>query len=266
MPHFDARSLLRHGLTTAVFCCAIALALTVSGQGAWDVQLAYSLGIGLVSWLVIDLGRVLLAPGTGWPHGWRGGVLIAAGIATGYVLGSVIGNAYSGSTQHLPHQHGAMSALVITIAAGASNQFVDETVRAALSVRRTFPQTTMQDLPGSGNRGEQRVIAQHVGVAVAGALFRLADHLTDRRVDIDHERARCCACCPRPLTRDVVHGFELADMTERERPQERAERRGCHHPMRHHRLRRPGTQHVGMIDVRTAGEHRVHQRQHLAPR
>ena len=119
MPHFDARSFLRHGLTTAVFCCAIALALTVSGQGAWDVQLAYSLGIGLVSWLVIDLGRVLLAPGTGWPHGWRGGVLIATGIATGYVLGSVIGNAYSGSTQHLPHQHGAMSALVITIAAGA---------------------------------------------------------------------------------------------------------------------------------------------------
>ena len=49
MPHFDARSLLRHGLTTAAFCCAIALALTVSGQGAWDVQLAYSLGIGLVS-------------------------------------------------------------------------------------------------------------------------------------------------------------------------------------------------------------------------
>ena len=123
MPHFDARSLLRHGLTTAVFCCAIALALTVSGQGAWDVQLAYSLGIGLVSWLVIDLGRVLLAPGTGWPHGWRGGVLIATGIATGYVLGSVIGNAYSGSTQHLPHQHGAMSALVITIAAGAGMSF-----------------------------------------------------------------------------------------------------------------------------------------------
>ena len=123
MPHFDARSLLRHGLTTAAFCCAIALALTVSGQGAWDVQLAYSLGIGLVSWLVIDLGRVLLAPGTGWPHGWRGGVLIATGIATGYVLGSVIGNAYSGSTQHLPHQHGAMSALVITIAAGAGMSF-----------------------------------------------------------------------------------------------------------------------------------------------
>ena len=123
MPHFDARSLLRHGLTTAAFCCAIALALTVSGQGAWDVQLAYSLGIGLVSRLVIDLGRMLLAPGTGWPHGWRGGVLIATGIATGYVLGSVIGNAYSGSTQHLPHQHGAMSALVITIAAGAGMSF-----------------------------------------------------------------------------------------------------------------------------------------------
>jgi len=123
MPHFDPRSLLRHGLTTAVFCCAIALALTVSGQGAWDVQLVYSLGIGTISWLVIDLGRVLLARDAGWPHGWRGGVLITAGIATGYVLGSLIGNAYSGSAQHLPHQHGAMSALVITIAAGAGISF-----------------------------------------------------------------------------------------------------------------------------------------------
>jgi LytS/YehU family sensor histidine kinase len=50
-------------------------------------------------------------------------VLIATGIATGYVLGSVIGNAYSGSTQHLPHQHGAMSALVITIVASTGMSF-----------------------------------------------------------------------------------------------------------------------------------------------
>ncbi len=123
MPHFDPRSLLRHGLITTAFCCAIALALTVSGQGAWDVQLAYSLGIGVVSWLVIDLGRVLLARDAGWPHGWRGGALIAAGISTGYVLGSLIGSAYSGSVQLLPHQQGAMSALVITIAAGAGISF-----------------------------------------------------------------------------------------------------------------------------------------------
>lgn len=125
MPSFDFRSFLRHGLVSAAFCCAIALALTVAGQGAWDVQLAYSLAIGLVSWLVIDLGRAWLTRrgSEAWPHGWRGVLLIVAGIATGYVVGSAIGNAYSGSPRHLPHQQGALSALVITIAAGAGISF-----------------------------------------------------------------------------------------------------------------------------------------------
>jgi LytS/YehU family sensor histidine kinase len=125
MPRFDTRSFLRRGIVSAVFCCAIALALTVAGQGAWDVQLAYSLGIGLVSWLVIDLGRFGFrrAGDEGWPHGWRGLLLIAAGIATGYVLGSLIGNAYSGGTLRLPHQEGAAAALIITIAAGAAISF-----------------------------------------------------------------------------------------------------------------------------------------------
>jgi hypothetical protein len=45
MPHFELRPFARHGLITAVLCCLIALALTLSKNGAWDVQLAYSLGI-----------------------------------------------------------------------------------------------------------------------------------------------------------------------------------------------------------------------------
>ena len=73
MQHFDPAPFLRHGLVSALLCCAIALALTISGQGAWDVQLAYALGIGLVSWLVIDLGRAWLtrASHAAWPPGWR---------------------------------------------------------------------------------------------------------------------------------------------------------------------------------------------------
>jgi hypothetical protein len=123
MQPFDARSSLRHGLISAVFCCAIALALTVSGQGAWDVQLAYSLGIGMVAWLVIDLGRAVLIHHTQetWPHGWRGVLLITVGIATGYVVGSAIGNAYSGGPATMPH--GPLSGLAITIAAGAGISF-----------------------------------------------------------------------------------------------------------------------------------------------
>ena len=55
-------------------------------------------------------------------------------------------------------------------------------------------------------------------------------------------------------------------MTEREGPQERPQRRGSHHPERQHPLRRTRTQHVGMIDMRTARDDRVHQRQDLAAR
>ena len=125
MQHFDTAPFLRHGLVSALLCCAIALALTISGQGAWDVQLAYSLGIGLVSWLVIDLGRAWLtrASHAAWPPGWRGLLLVAAGISAGYVLGSLIGKAYSGSAQYLPHQQGTVWPLAITIAAGGGVSF-----------------------------------------------------------------------------------------------------------------------------------------------
>ena len=50
---FDTRAFARHGLVTAAFCCLIAAGLSVSKQTRWDVQLAYSLGIGMTSWLVI---------------------------------------------------------------------------------------------------------------------------------------------------------------------------------------------------------------------
>ena len=82
MPHFALRPFAGHGLITAVLCCLIALALTLSKNGAWDVQLAYSLGIGLCSWLVIELGRHWLrGPGDiPWPMGWRGIALIVCSI------------------------------------------------------------------------------------------------------------------------------------------------------------------------------------------
>ena len=97
MTSIELHPLLRHGLLSALFCCAIALALTLAGHGPWDVQLVYSLAIGLVSWLVIDLGRMLLtgADCTGWPHGWRGLALIAVGTLAGFGVGGLVGDAYS---------------------------------------------------------------------------------------------------------------------------------------------------------------------------
>ena len=126
MHAFDARTFARHGLTTAAFCCAIAAALTATGQGRWDVQLVYSLAIGLISWLTIDLGRRWLAPATnagGWPRGWRWLLLVAAGVACGYVLGTLIGNRYSGETT-APWGHGPLpTPLAITVAAAVAISF-----------------------------------------------------------------------------------------------------------------------------------------------
>ncbi|MCZ2406348.1 MAG: histidine kinase [Burkholderiales bacterium] len=123
MQRLDFRSLLRHGLVSAAFSCAIALALTVTGQGAWDVQLAYSLSIGLVAWLVIDLGRLPLASEGGWPAGWRGALLIAAGVGTGYVVGTALGDAYSGHSAPLWQREAVPTSLVITVVAGAAISF-----------------------------------------------------------------------------------------------------------------------------------------------
>ena len=77
------------------------------------------------------------------------------------------------------------------------------------------------------------MVAEHLRVAVAGAVFVFAVDFADRRVDIDHQRrlAGAGAQCPRPGEGVADDGFELADVTEREGPQERAQRRRCHHPM-----------------------------------
>ncbi|MGB3450151.1 MAG: histidine kinase [Giesbergeria sp.] len=125
MPHFDLRPLARHGLITAVLCCLIALALTLSKNGAWDVQLVYSLGIGLTSWLVIELGRHgLRGPSnTPWPMGWRGIVLVACGMGVGFVLGTALGDAYSGSTAGLLQGRDVVPSLLITVAASAAISF-----------------------------------------------------------------------------------------------------------------------------------------------
>lgn len=111
--------LARHGAVTLAACALIAAVLTWTGQGPWDVNLVYSLAIGLISWLTIDLGRLRLSRNqtVPWPGGWRGAALVAAGIATGYILGSLIGNLYRAwaapdATQSLAR--GLWSTLAIT--------------------------------------------------------------------------------------------------------------------------------------------------------
>ena len=90
--------MLRHLVVTVGFCCVIAVALWVSGRGALDVQLVYSLAIGLISFAVIDCGWWLVARGEGkfWTQGSQGIVLVALGTSLGFVFGTLIGDAYTG--------------------------------------------------------------------------------------------------------------------------------------------------------------------------
>ncbi len=97
---FSLVDVIRHGLTTMAFCCAIAAALTISGRGRWDVQLVYSLSIGLISFAVIDIGWWLLARGEGkfWSRGWQAAALVVMGTSAGFVVGTAIGDAYTGTS------------------------------------------------------------------------------------------------------------------------------------------------------------------------
>ncbi|MEQ6437925.1 histidine kinase [Comamonas sp. w2-DMI] len=120
-------TLLRHGAITAAVCLLITLVLTLMEQGRWDVNLVYSLAIGLPSWLTIDLGRMWLSRGSDipWPGGWRGVALVASGIALGFALGNWVGQAYQAHAQ--PGQRHApmlLFPMVITIVTSAGMSVV----------------------------------------------------------------------------------------------------------------------------------------------
>jgi hypothetical protein len=91
--------MLRHGLITAVFCCLIASALAITDGGRWANHLVYSLSIGIVSWLCIDTGRLLVSGHRDvvWPHGGWGFVLVVLGVTIGFLVGNLIGDAWSGA-------------------------------------------------------------------------------------------------------------------------------------------------------------------------
>ncbi len=125
--------------------------------------------------------------------------------------------------------------------AGATDpgdQFLSETTMAAL--RRTFAQPPVQQFAGVGTHREERVQAELARVAIGGALLVVAVHLADRRVEIDHQLVVAGPRARRPCPTQRFRGnlVELAEMPERERPQERAQRRGSHHPEPQHPLRR----------------------------
>ncbi|MDA8446158.1 sensor histidine kinase [Paracidovorax valerianellae] len=130
MQHFSLRQFLRHGLALAAFCVAIAAVQLAYGRGPWDVQLVYSLAIGMPSWLLIDLGRLWLSRRSPipWPLGWQGWALVAVGGTIGFHIGSAIGDAY---------RQKVLGAAAVAAAGGPSSAMVT-TVLACLALAFFF--------------------------------------------------------------------------------------------------------------------------------
>jgi len=90
-------------------------------------------------------------------------------------------------------------------------------------------------------RGQQRLVAELAGVAVAGALLVVPVDLADERVNVDDQPlvAWAGAGAAQRLGQDAV---ELTDVPERERAQERPERRRRHRPVTDDLVGAPGAQ------------------------
>lgn len=122
----------RHLVQVAVLCALVAvLTHAIWPEASYPAHLVKSLAIGLVIWLVMEFGRLLVDarhcyPGQhgahGWPRGWRGGLLAVLGIGTGFLGGLPLGDWLTG-TQAAHSARDAQLVLLITIAAGAVASF-----------------------------------------------------------------------------------------------------------------------------------------------
>ena len=84
---------LRHFLQVLAFCLAIAaIQYAFQPERPYAPNAVYSLFIGSIIWVTIDLGRHLFPSSaeTGWPQGLAGLGLVVAGICAGYLAGTRI--------------------------------------------------------------------------------------------------------------------------------------------------------------------------------
>ncbi len=93
---FTPAQFARHGGATLLVCVLITIVLTIAGLGTWDVNLVYSVSIGLLSWLTIESGRYFWSTTDSypWPKGWRGVAVVVLGIVGGLGVGNWIGQRY----------------------------------------------------------------------------------------------------------------------------------------------------------------------------
>ena len=88
---------LRHLLQVLAFCLVIAtIQYAFTPEHPYAPTVVYSLCIGTIIWVIIDLGRHLMPSSieTGWPQGLPGLALVVFGIAAGYLLGTRIADQF----------------------------------------------------------------------------------------------------------------------------------------------------------------------------
>ena len=92
----------QRGLMVMVFNTVIALSLISTGWHNWDVQMVYSQAIGLSIWTLIESGKHLFRrdPDQTWPRGWRAALLVSCGLVGGNILGTLVGDQYSGNSRY----------------------------------------------------------------------------------------------------------------------------------------------------------------------
>jgi hypothetical protein len=113
-----AIGLLWRGGINLLVCSGIAIWLTVLQHGYFGAALIYSLSIGMLCWLVVDGGRVLVAGvlarrhperpmhAKGWPGWFWMSVILLLGAPSAYTGGTLIADALTGYTSAMPWRDG----------------------------------------------------------------------------------------------------------------------------------------------------------------
>ncbi|MEJ5991149.1 histidine kinase [Ramlibacter sp. PS3R-8] len=92
----DWNAKLQHLLQTLAFCLAVAsIQFAFMPERSYAPGVVYSILVGTIIWVVVDIGRHAMpsAAETGWPKGFSGVLLVAAGIVAGYFFGNKLGDA-----------------------------------------------------------------------------------------------------------------------------------------------------------------------------
>jgi hypothetical protein len=206
----DLISKLQHLLQVMAFCLGVAtLQVIFMPERPWAPPVAYSLAIGLFTWAIIDLGRHLFpsAAETGWPSGVAGPLLVAGGIAVGYLLGNTLADLgcrtfgwYAGAPPLDPAVE-LRNSVLITVLAGVVGSYYFYTASKSAYLERKMVEAGRQASEARLKLLESAAGAAHA-VQHAGQPARADPASTLDRAQVDMlDRHEPTTCAPRSAAR-----------------------------------------------------------------